>query len=104
MGPKESGDWVGGNFISSANINLALPKLFEQFQNADVIFFFDMGNVWGVDYSDTIPDSSKIRTSTGLAIDVATPAGPLTFSFSQVLSKASTDITEFFRFQIGTTF
>ena len=59
MGPKERGDWVGGNFISSANFNLALPRLFEQFQNADVVFFLDMGNVWGVDYSDTISDSSK---------------------------------------------
>jgi len=104
VGPKERGDWVGGNFISSANFNLTLPRLFEQFQNADVVFFLDMGNVWGVDYSDTISDSSKIRASTGLALDITTPVGPLNFSFSQVLSKASTDITEFFRFQIGTTF
>ncbi len=106
VGPKESGDWVGGNYMSTANFNLTLPKLFEQFQNTDLTFFVDIANVWGVDYSDNVADSnpSKIRSSTGLAIDIFTPVGPLNFSFSQALTKASTDITEFFRFNIGTTF
>ncbi len=104
VGPKESGDWVGGNYMSSANFNLTLPKLFEQFQNTDITFFVDVGNVWGVDYSDNIGDSNEIRSSTGLALDVFTPIGPLNFSFSQALTKADTDITEFFRFNIGTTF
>ena len=90
--------------MSSANFNLTLPKLFEQFQNTDITFFVDVGNVWGVDYSDNIGDSNEIRSSTGLALDVFTPIGPLNFSFSQALTKADTDITEFFRFNIGTTF
>ena len=49
-------------------------------------------------------DSDAIRTSTGLALEVTTPIGPLSFSFAQVLSKASTDKTESFKFQLGTTF
>ncbi len=63
-----------------------------------------MGNVWGVDYSDTIDDSNKIRSSTGIAIDWFTPVGPLNFSLSQPISKADSDVAESFRFNIGTTF
>ena len=40
----------------------------------------------------------------GVAVDWFTPIGPLTFSLSQTLSKASTDETESFRFDLGTTF
>ena len=49
-------------------------------------------------------DSSKLRSSTGLAIDWYTPVGPLNFSFSQPLTKKDTDKTESFRFNLGTTF
>ena len=65
--------------------------------------FFDAGNVWGVDYNSSL-DSSKIRSSTGLSIDWFTPIGPLSFSFSEAITKASTDKPESFRFNIGTTF
>ena len=65
--------------------------------------FFDAGNVWGVDYSSSL-DENGIRTSTGVALEITTPIGPLSFSFAQVLSKASTDKTESFKFQLGTTF
>ena len=66
--------------------------------------FFDAGNVWGVDYSSSLDDSDTIRSSTGVALEITTPIGPLSFSFAQVLSKASTDKTESFKFQLGTTF
>ena len=42
--------------------------------------FLDAGNVWGVDYSDDIDDSNKIRSSTGVALEILTPVGPLSFS------------------------
>jgi outer membrane protein insertion porin family len=66
--------------------------------------FYDVGNVWGVDYSDTIPGSSKLRTSTGVALDVVTPIGPLSFTYSIPLSKASTDKEQRFLFNIGSSF
>jgi len=56
-----------------------------------------------VDYNSEI-DSNKIRSSTGVAIDWLTIVGPLTFSLTQAITKASTDETETFRFDIGTTF
>ena len=64
----------------------------------------DTANLWGVDYDDSIDDASKIRSSTGLAVDWWTPIGPLSFSFAQPITKASSDNTEKFRFNIGTSF
>ena len=66
--------------------------------------FLDAGNVWGVDYDSSIDDGNKIRSSTGIGVDWLTPIGPLNFSLSQVLTKTSTDSTETFRFNLGTTF
>ena len=63
-----------------------------------------MANVWGIDYDNSIDDSNTIRSSTGIAIEFLSPVGPLSFSFTQPLTKHSTDKTETFRFNLGTTF
>ena len=73
-------------------------------QDIDFSLFFDTANVWGVDYDSSLDDSSKIRSSTGLSIDWFTPIGPLSFSFAKPITKASSDSTETFRFDIGTSF
>ena len=73
-------------------------------QNVDLLFFIDAANLWGVDYDSTINDSSKIRSSIGLAVDWLTVVGPLNFSLSEAITKTDTDVTESFRFNIGTTF
>ena len=36
--------------------------------------------------------------------NLLTPIGPLSFSFANALSKASSDVTENFRFRLGTQF
>ena len=97
-------DFVGGNYAASLNVSTTLPYLAGNMENVDLKLFFDAGNVWGVDYSNSIGDSNKIRSATGISVDWLTPVGPLNFSFSQPISKASTDKTEGFRFQIGTSF
>ena len=66
--------------------------------------FLDFGNVWGVDYDDSIDESNKVRSSTGLSASWMSPVGPMTFTFAQNLAKSSTDKTESFNFQLGTTF
>ena len=104
IGPIENGVFVGGNYISAVNISATLPQVLPSIQNIDFAVFFDTANVWGVDYDSKINDSSKIRSSAGIAMDVATPVGPLTFSLSQAISKKSSDVTETFRFNLGTTF
>ena len=104
VGPIDSNDYVGGNYVSSINIAATLPNVVPNWQNADFSVFLDAGNVWGVDYSSTIDDTNTLRSSAGVALDWHTPVGPLSFSYSGVISKANTDKTEAFRFNLGTTF
>ena len=79
-------------------------RKFKLFLSSDIILFLDFGNVWGVDYDSNIDDSNKIRSSTGAMASWMSPIGPMTFTLSQNLSKASTDETQSFNFQLGTTF
>ncbi len=104
IGPKDGGDFIGGNYITSLNFTTTLPQILENSQNVDFLLFFDAANVWGVDYSSTIDDGSQIRSAIGFGVDWFTPIGPLNFSISEALTKSSTDITENFRFNLGTTF
>ncbi len=104
IGPLDNNDYIGGNYISTLNLSTNLPEILNTVENIDFNYFIDVANVWGVDYDDTIDDSNKIRSSTGIGVDVLTPIGPLSFSFSKAITKKSTDKTETFRFNLGTTF
>ncbi len=104
VGPIKNGEYLGGNYISTLNFNATLPKLLPSFQNTDISYFIDTANVWGVDHDSSIDDNSQIRASTGVALDILTPIGPLNFSLSQPLMKHSNDVTETFRFNLGTAF
>ena len=104
VGPIDKKDYVGGNYLSAVNFNATLPNFLTAFQNTDISFFIDAANLWGIDYDSSIDDSSKIRSATGIAIDIFTPIGPLNFSLSAPITKSSTDTTETFRFNLGTTF
>jgi len=104
IGPKDNTDYIGGNYVSTLNFSTNLPGLFPTVENIDFSYFIDMANVWGVDYNDTLDSSNKIRSSTGIGIDFLTPIGPLSFSFSNPITKSASDKTESFRFNLGTTF
>ena len=104
VGPVQDGDYIGGNYISALNLNASLPRLLPSFQNTDISFFIDAANLWGVDYDNSVDDKSMIRTSTGIALDILTPIGPLNFSLAQPITKSSSDKTESFRFNLGTSF
>ncbi len=104
VGPVDNLDFIGGNYVSSINLSTNLPGILNTVENLDFAYFIDIANVWGVDYDDSVNSSNKIRSSTGLGLDVLTPVGPLSFSLSKPISKASTDRTESFRFNLGTTF
>ena len=80
-----------------------MPNFLFENENIDLNFFVDLANVWEVDYNDNL-DSNKIRSSTGIAINWFSGIGPLTFSYALPISEADTDVTEKFRFQIGTSF
>ena len=104
VGPVDGSDHIGGNYVTVLNLEANLPNFLPDKSNTDVSFFLDFGNVWGVDYDDSIDESNKIRSSTGVAANWLSPVGPVVFTLSQNLSKAATDKTESFNFNLGTTF
>ena len=104
VGPKDGNDFVGGNYVATFNASSTIPYVLQTMENVDLKVFFDAGNIWGVDYSNSVDDSNKIRSSSGIALEVLTPIGPLSFSLAEAITKADTDKTETFRFSIGTTF
>ena len=104
VGPKDNAEYIGGNFVTTFNLASGLPDFIPTFENIDFSAFFDAANIWGVDYNSSVSELSTIRSSTGLSIDLLTPIGPLNFAFTQPISKASSDKTESFRFNLGTTF
>ena len=80
-----------------------MPEFGANLENVDFQLFLDAANVFGVDYDSSL-DSSKLRSSVGFGVDWFTVIGPLNFSIAQPITKADTDKTESFRFNIGTTF
>jgi len=103
VGPVDGSDYIGGNYISTLNLSTNIPGILPTIEMLDFNYFIDIANVWGVDYNSSL-DKSEIRSSTGIGLNVLTPVGPLSFSLTQPITKASSDKTESFRFNLGTTF
>ena len=104
IGPKDGNDYIGGNFVVSANFSSTIPQILPNYEDINFLLFIDAANIWGVDYSSSIDDNGTLRSSVGLGVDWFTPIGPLNFSFSHPISKKDSDVTETFRFNLGTTF
>ena len=103
IGPKDGSQYIGGNYAAALNFSSTLPNIFYENEDLDFNLFLDLANVWEVDYNDNL-DSNKIRSATGIALNWFSPVGPMTFSYAVPITEAETDITEKFRFQIGTSF
>ena len=69
VGPKDGADFIGGNYAASINIATSLSQILPNSQNTNFSVFFDAANVWGIDYSSSLSDESKIRSSIGIALD-----------------------------------
>jgi len=104
VGPVDSGDHIGGNNLATLSLKSSFPNPIPENLRATTFLFLDMGNVWGADYSSLISDSSKLRSSTGVALDLMSPIGPLSFTYSIPISKSSTDKEQNFLFNIGSSF
>ena len=72
VGPVDNSDYIGGNYVSALNLSTNLPSILPTVENIDFSYFIDIANIWGVDYSDTLDDKSKLRSSTGIALDLLT--------------------------------
>ena len=104
VGPVDGSDHVGGNYAVALNFEANLPNLLPESSKTDVGFFLDFGNLWAVDYDSTLGESNKLRSSTGIQASWISPVGPMSFVFATNLQKASTDETEGFNFNLGTSF
>ena len=104
IGPVDQGDFVGGNYASALNFEAQLPNLLPEATQTDVAAFLDLANLWSVDYDSSAGSSSKLRSSIGVTTQLYTPIGPVNFVLAQALSKAESDVTQTFKFQIGTSF
>ena len=102
--PVDNGDFVGGNKAVALSFSTTLPNILETLDDADISYFFDIGNVWGVDYSSAVDNSNTIRSSTGVSVNWYTVIGPLNFSLAQPITKADSDVTQTFQFNLGTNF
>ena len=87
IGPKDSGDYIGGNYTAVLNASTTLPEFGANLEKIDFQLFFDAANVWGVDYDSSLDKSNELRSSTGIAASWLSPLGPMTFIFSSNLSE-----------------
>ena len=104
VGPVDSGDHVGGNNLATLSLKSTFPNPIPENLRATSFVFYDIGNVWGVDYSNLISENSKLRSSTGVSVDLMSPFGPLNFTYSIPISKSLTDKEQKFLFNIGSSF
>ena len=104
VGPKDGDDFIGGNYLATLNFSSTLPQLLPNSQNTDISIFIDVANIWGVDYDSSLDDSDEIRSSFGIALDWFSVLGPMNFSLAQPITKGTSDVSETFRFNIGTSF
>ena len=104
IGPVDGTDHIGGNYAAAVNFEANLPNFFPESSNTDFGIFLDFANVWGVDYDDSIDDSNEIRSSSGITLSWNSPLGPMTFVFAQPITHKSSDKTQSFNFNIGTSF
>ena len=63
IGPIDGTDHIGGNYAASINLEANLPNLLPDNTKTEIGTFLDIGNVWGVDYDDSIDESNKLRSS-----------------------------------------
>lgn len=102
IGPKDSsGNYLGGKKKYTLSMGHSSTFLFDKKDNILISNYLSLGSLWDNDY---INSSHEIRSSFTTSLDILTPIGPLSFSYSLPLLKEDNDITNNFSFSIGTTF
>lgn len=103
LGPRDSrNDAYGGNFLTTAGVQLyfPVPSVMDP-TRFRLGVFADAGNVFeDVDEFET----SELRGSVGLEVNMLTGMGGITFSFSAPVNDDEEDETESFQFEFGTSF
>ena len=113
---RPSSDVVGGNAMALASAELIVPTPFVDDKNQTSVrtsLFVDAASVWSTHWKEDgkrfkdLPDygdPSRVRASTGVALQWNSPIGPLVFSYAKPLKKYKGDEIEQFQFSVGTSF
>ena len=110
-GSTKSLSALGGNILTTATAELIFPMPgIEDHKSVRTALFLDVGNVFTSSCLSTNDqcsegfDASELRYSAGLSWTWITPIAPLSFNLSKALNAKDGDKTDFFQFQLGTTF
>ncbi|MDH5435903.1 MAG: outer membrane protein assembly factor BamA [Gammaproteobacteria bacterium] len=104
LGPRASNtEPLGGNIKILGNMEVIFPVPFikKSPKSLRLTAFLDAGNVYGFGQDF---DIGQLRYSTGVSATWLSPFGALTFSLAETLNDEAGDETEFFQFQLGTSF
>ena len=52
----DNSDHVGGNYLATVSFKSTFPNPIPESLRATSLVFFDLGDIWGVDYSKLVPD------------------------------------------------
>jgi outer membrane protein insertion porin family len=103
LGPKDvNGGALGGNrrVLGSAEFQFPMPGATKE-QALRLGWFVDAGQVYGADQK---VDLGELRYSTGLALNWASPFGPLRLSFGTPIHRREGDNIQRLQFTFGTAF
>lgn len=103
LGPLDSsGDAFGGNFLTTAGVELYFPvPTLASARRLRFGVFTDVGNVFE-DFGEF--ETSELRGSVGFEVNLITGLGGITMSFASPFNDQEEDETEFFQFEFGTSF
>jgi outer membrane protein insertion porin family len=99
---------TGGKIFYIGSAEFRFPLGLPRELGVNGALFCDNGVLKSVDSSikknAQISPSNKLRSSVGFSISWASPMGPIRFDFAKIIRKEKHDKTQFFNFNIGTSF
>ncbi len=106
LGPRDTvvDQALGGNQFFTIRTEASFPIGLPEEYGIHAGVFFDVGSLWGLDFTGGFDDSATLRAAIGVTLFWETPLGPLRFDFASPIKKEDFDETESFRFSIATRF
>lgn len=92
---------TGGNFLTAASASVIIPAPMKDIVRPSV--FFDIGNVYSTYYKDWRFETSKLRASVGVQLEIRTPLAPIVVSLGKPVRKQNNDKLRAFEFSISTS-
>ncbi len=111
LGPRDpvTLDALGGNRMYNGTVAVLIPIGKAKEFGIKTSAFVDFGSLGKLDITESesqfgVLATGKPRVSTGISIAWRSPFGPIRFDFAKAIVKEPFDKTQFFQFNIGTTF